>query len=144
MKIIGLDLGTRTLGVAISDILEIIANPIGTLRIEEKNLEQALKHVLDLIDEHNIEEIVLGFPKNMDGSIGFQCDYISSFKELLAENTKLPIYLVDERLTSVIANKTMISADMSRKKRKMNVDKLAASIILQSYLDSKNFKKGRN
>ncbi|MDD3382205.1 MAG: Holliday junction resolvase RuvX [Bacilli bacterium] len=142
MKIIGLDLGTKTLGVAISDALGIIANPIGTYRIEEKNLNQALEFVKDLIKEHGIIEIVLGFPKNMDGSTGFQCDYISEFKEILEKETGLKVFLIDERLTSVIANRTMLSADMSRQKRKKNVDKLAASIILQGYLDSNKFKKG--
>ncbi|MGI6710084.1 MAG: Holliday junction resolvase RuvX [Bacilli bacterium] len=142
MKILGLDLGTKTLGVAISDMLGVIANPIGTYRIDEKDLKQALGFVKELIKEHQIKEIVLGFPKNMDGSTGFQCDYILEFKGVLEAETNLKVHLIDERLTSVIANRTMLSADMSRQKRKKNVDKLAATIILQGYLDSNKFKKG--
>ena len=78
----------------------------------------------------------------MDGSTGFQCDYVLEFKEMLEIETNLKVHLIDERLTSVIANKTMLSADMSRQKRKKNVDKLAATIILQGYLDSNKFKRG--
>lgn len=137
MKIIGLDLGNRTLGVAISDYLEIIANPIGTFRFEEQDLDAALKYTVDTVKQNDVKKIVLGLPKNMDGSIGFQAEYCLKFKEMLENELKLEVIMIDERLTTKIANNTMLSADLSRKKRKTNVDKLAASIILQSYLDTK-------
>lgn len=136
MRIIGLDLGSKTVGVAVSDYLGIIANPIGTLRIEENNLQQALELVANVIKEQNAEKIVLGLPKNMNGTIGFQAEYCLQFKEMLEQELHLPVIMIDERMSSVMANNVMIKADMSRNKRKKNVDKLAATIILQSYLDS--------
>jgi putative Holliday junction resolvase len=135
MKILGLDLGNRTLGMAISDYLEIIANPIGTFRFEEQDLDAALQETLRVIKENDIKKIVLGLPKNMDGSIGFQAEYCLKFKAMLESAISLEVIMIDERLTSKIANSTMLSADISRQKRKQNVDKLPASIILQSYLD---------
>ena len=136
MRIIGLDLGTKTVGVAVSDYLGIIANPIGTLRIEENNLNQALELVKNVVKEQQAEKIVLGLPKNMNGSIGFQAEYCLEFKKMLEDEIKLPVIMVDERMTSIMANNIMLEADISRNKRKKNVDKLAATIILQSYLDS--------
>ena len=136
MRILGLDLGSKTVGMAVSDYLGIIANPIGTLRIEENNLEQALELVKEEVKKQNAEKIVLGLPKNMNGSIGFQAEYCLKFKEMLENEIKLPVIMIDERMTSTMANNIMLKADMSRNKRKQNVDKLAATIILQSYLDS--------
>lgn len=137
MRILGLDLGSKTVGMAISDFLGIVASPIGTLRIAENDLEDAFSQVQEVIKEKQVEEIVLGLPKNMDGSIGFQAEYTLKFKKMLEERLKIKVTMVDERLTSKIANRTMITADMSRNKRKNNVDKVAAVIILQSYLDLK-------
>lgn len=136
MRILGLDLGSKTVGMAVSDFLGIIANPIGTLRIEENNLDQALELVKEEVKKQNAEKIVLGLPKNMNGSIGFQAEYCLKFKEMLETELKLPVIMIDERMTSTMANNIMLKADMSRNKRKQNVDKLAATIILQSYLDS--------
>ncbi len=136
MRIVGLDLGSKTVGVAVSDYLGIIANPIGTLRIEENNLQQALELVKNVVLEQQAEKIVLGLPKNMNGTIGFQAEYCLQFKEMLEQELHLPVIMIDERMSSVMANNVMIKADMSRNKRKKNVDKLAATIILQSYLDS--------
>lgn len=136
MRVIGLDLGSKTVGIAVSDFLGIIANPIGTLRINENDLNQALELVKNVVKEQQAEKIVLGLPKNMDGSIGFQAQYCLDFKEMLEKEIKLPVIMIDERMTSKIANNTMLKADMSRNKRKQNVDKIAATIILQSYLDS--------
>lgn len=136
MRILGLDLGSKTVGMAVSDYLGIIANPIGTLRIEENNLEQALGLVKEEVKKQGAEKIVLGLPKNMNGSIGFQAEYCLKFKEMLETEIKLPVIMIDERMTSTMANNIMLKADMSRNKRKQNVDKLAATIILQSYLDS--------
>lgn len=136
MRILGLDLGSKTVGMAVSDYLGIIANPIGTLRIEENNLEQALELVKEEVKKQGAEKIVLGLPKNMNGSIGFQAEYCLKFKEMLENEIQLPVIMIDERMTSTMANNIMLKADMSRNKRKQNVDKLAATIILQSYLDS--------
>ena len=136
-KVLGLDLGSKTLGVAISDILGILANPIGTFRFEENKKEDALVYVASLLKEHNITTVVLGLPKNMDGSIGFQAQYCLDFKDMLVTQLGVEVVLIDERLTSKMADSAMLKADLSRKKRKANVDKLAASIILQTYLDSK-------
>lgn len=136
MRILGIDLGSRTVGMAVSDYLGILASPIGTTRIEENNLQEALECVKLVVKERGIEKIVLGLPKNMDGSQGFQSDYCKSFKKMLEDELKLEVIMFDERLTTKMAHSAMLEADMSRKKRKQNVDKIAASIILQSYLDS--------
>lgn len=136
MKILGIDLGSRTVGMAISDYLEIIANPLGTPRINENDLQSALECVKIEVQKNDVKKIVLGLPKNMDGSIGFQAEYCLEFKKMLEEELKLPVIMIDERLTSKLVENVMISADMSRKKRKQNVDKLAATVILQGYLDS--------
>lgn len=139
MRIIGLDLGNRTVGVALSDYLGIIANPVGTFRFEEQDLDTALELVENVIKENQVEKIVLGLPKNMNGTIGPQAEYCLKFKEMLEEKTKLEVVMIDERLTSRQADVIMLKADMSRQKRKKNVDKLAATIILQTYLDRKGF-----
>lgn len=137
MRVLGIDLGARTVGIAVSDEAEIIASPVNTYRIRENNLQEALSYVKMSIEELGIQKIVLGLPKNMNGSIGPQAEYCLEFKKLLEEETKLEVIMIDERMTSIMANNLMISADLSRDKRKQNVDKLAASIILQSYLDKK-------
>lgn len=137
MRVLGLDLGNRTLGMAISDFLGILANPIGTFRFEDQDLDSALEETKRVIKENQVEKIVLGFPKNMNGTIGPQAEYCLKFKEMLEEATTLEVIMIDERLTSKQADVIMLAADMSRKKRKKNVDKLAATIILQTYLDTK-------
>lgn len=136
MRILGIDLGSRTVGMAISDYMGIIASPIGTERITENNLQEALECVKIVVKEREVEKIVLGLPKNMDGSEGFQSQYCLDFKEMLEKELKLEVVMLDERLTTRMAHSAMIQADMSRKKRKENVDKIAACIILQSYLDT--------
>ena len=135
MKILGLDLGSKTLGMAVSDYLEIIANPIGTFYFPDNDLDSALEHTKKIVKEYDVKKIVLGLPKHMNGDIGIQAEYCLTFKKMIEENLALEVFLIDERLTSRIAENIMITADMSRKKRKQNVDKLAATIILQSYLD---------
>lgn len=137
MRVIGLDLGNRTVGIALSDYLGIIANPVGTFRFEEQDLDAALAEVCRVIKENDVKKIVLGFPKNMNGTIGPQAEYCLKFKGMLEEATNLEVIMIDERLTSRQADVIMLSADMSRNKRKKNVDKLAATIILQTYLDQK-------
>ncbi len=137
MKYIGLDLGNRTVGIATSDTMGIVATGYGTFKFNEKDLQKALQYVTMVIAEKKIEKIVIGFPKNMDGSVGFQAEYVLEFKKMLEDATNLEVILVDERLTTAQVTKVMISADVSRAKRKQQVDKLSAVIILQSYLDVK-------
>lgn len=136
-RILGIDLGNRTVGLAVSDIMGIIANPIGTVRINDQDLDRALLEVKKVIAEREVSLIVLGFPKNMNGTVGPQGEYCLKFKEMLTKETSLEVKMVDERLTTKQADAIMLEADISRKKRKQNVDKLAATIILQTYLDGK-------
>lgn len=135
MRVLGLDLGSKTLGMAVSDFLGVVANPIGTFRFEENDLQSALKEVERVVKEYSVEEIVLGLPKHMNGDIGIQANYCLEFKKMIEDRLAIKVTMIDERLTSRIAERVMIKADISRKKQKKNVDKLAAAIILQSYLD---------
>ena len=135
MRIIGLDLGTKTLGVAVSDKLGFIASFYKTIFFESENYESLIPIVKDLMDEFETNIVVLGLPKNMDNSLGFASERSMNFKKLLEDNLDIEVILEDERLSSVEANNVLIKGDMSRKKRKGKVDSVAASIILQRYLD---------
>lgn len=137
MRYMGLDLGNRTVGVAFSDPLGIVATGYETYRFNEKDLQKVLEYVKMLVVERKVDKIVLGLPKNMDGTLGFQSEYVLSFKKMLEDELNIEVILVDERLTTTQVTRVMIDADLSRKKRKQQVDKLAAVVILQSYLDSK-------
>lgn len=145
MRYIGLDLGTRTVGVAYSDLSGTIALADQTYRFNEKDkaktLEMALKYVKIVVDEKKGEKIVLGLPKNMDGSLGFQSQFVLEFKDLLEKELQKEVILYDERLSSVEVGKIMSSANINTKKQKNRVDTLSAVLILQSYLDS-NKNKG--
>lgn len=132
MKILGMDLGTKTLGLAVSDKLGIIANPYKTLRYND--IDELVEDVSKLIAELHIEALVLGYPKNMNNSLGEATLRTDVFKEKLENVTELPINLIDERLSTVEAEKYLIGADMSRKNRKEVIDSVAASIILDTYL----------
>ncbi|HHZ17792.1 MAG TPA: Holliday junction resolvase RuvX [Acholeplasmataceae bacterium] len=143
MRILGLDLGTKTVGMAISDVTATIATPLGTVRIPENDLESALQAVLKVVAEYDIKKIVMGLPRHMSGDMGTLAEYCRSFAKMLSESSALEVIMIDERLTSRIAERVMLAADVSRKKRKQNVDKLAAAVILQSYLDANiNKQKG--
>ena len=137
MRYIGLDLGNRTCGVAISDGTGTIATAYDTVRFREKDLQKCLECVIMIISEKKVDKIVLGNPINMNGTIGPQAEYFKEFKQMLESATDKEVILFDERLTSVEVNKIMITADVSRAKRKTKVDTLAATLILQSYLDSR-------
>ena len=137
MRYLGLDLGNRTLGVAVSDAMGIIATGIETYRFKEKDLQNALNYVKMIVADRKIDKVVLGLPKNMDGSLGFQSEYVLEFKSMI-EKEGIEVDLFDERLSTIQVTRIMIEADLSRQKRKQQVDKLAAVVILQSYLDSKN------
>lgn len=136
MKYLGLDLGTKTLGLAISDPLGIIATSYKILRHAE-DYDSLLPMLKEEIEKNHIEALVLGFPKNMNNSVGERGEIALAFKEKLEEEFQLPVYMQDERLTTRQAESLLISNDTSRKKRKKVIDSLAATIILQSYLDRK-------
>ena len=135
MRILGLDLGTKTLGVSICDNTETIASFIGTIRFTENKPEESFKELEELINEYNVKAFVLGLPKNMNNTYGDATKRSPDFKEMLLKRFSIPVDLQDERLTSVTANKILLEADTSRKKRKKKVDGIAATIILQNYLD---------
>ena len=137
MRVMGLDLGTVTLGVAVSDLMGMLARPLVTLRFENEDYASAIRQVLPIIKEQDVKTIVLGFPKHMNNSIGISAIRSQEFKGLLEEATDVEVILVDERLSTVAAQRLLISADVSRKKRKQVIDQMAAVHILQGYLDRK-------
>ena len=144
MRYLGLDLGSKTLGLAISDSTETIATTLKTLYFKEEDYDSLLEPLQEIIKENNINKIILGFPKNMDNSIGTRAEVTLNFKEKLEKELQIEVILEDERLTSVISNQVLIKADVSRKKRKKKVDGIAASLILQSYLNRKNLERKDN
>lgn len=133
MRILGLDIGQKTIGVAISDPLGFTAQGITTIRRKKK--EEDINEIINLCKKYVVETIVVGLPKNMNGSIGFAGEKIMEFTELLKDSVECKIELWDERLTTVAAHRAMLEADLSRGKRKKIVDKIAATYILQGYLD---------
>lgn len=134
MRILGLDIGDKTIGVAISDPLGFTAQGITT--IKRKNLKCDLEELGKIIKDYNVEEIISGLPKNMNGTVGPQGEKVLDLCEIIKEEFKLPLKMWDERLTTVAAHRAMLEADLSRAKRKKIVDKVAAVYILQGYLDS--------
>ena len=137
MRYLGLDLGSRTLGISISDPTGLIASSYKVIRHDEE-YERLINDVLNIVNEEKIEAIVLGFPKNMNDTIGPKGELSISFKEKLEKATNIPVYLQDERLTTKSAHDTLIMGNVSRKNRKKVVDAVAATIILQSFLDRRD------
>ncbi len=140
MRYLGFDLGTRTLGISISDETKTIASILTTIRFNDSEYESIIPEIKKIIEEHNVEKIVLGLPKNMNNTMGDRAETTIKFKELVEKELNIPVVLQDERLTTVAAHNYMLAADVSRKKRKERVDRLSANIILQTYLD---IEKGR-
>ncbi|MDM5234577.1 MULTISPECIES: Holliday junction resolvase RuvX [Lysinibacillus] len=138
MRIMGLDVGSKTVGVAISDALGWTAQGIETVKIDEANGEFGVERIAELVKEYAITEFVVGYPKNMNNTVGPRGEASENYKKLLEETFSLPVKLWDERLTTMAAERMLIDADVSRKKRKQVIDKMAAVMILQGYLDSKN------
>ncbi len=134
MRVLGLDVGEKTIGVAVSDPLGFTAQGIKT--INRKSKKNDIDELKQICLAYEVDTIVIGLPKNMNGTIGPQGEKIISLSEFIKENLNLPVKLWDERLTTVAAHKAMLEADLSRAKRKKIVDKLAATYILQGYLDS--------
>lgn len=137
MKYLGLDLGTRTLGISISDLTHTIATTYKTIRYEDENYEILILELKKIIEQEQITKIILGLPKNMNNTIGESAQRCLNFKKLIEEKLKIEVIMQDERLTTVEATNYMLEANVSRKKRKKKIDSLAANIILQSYLDRK-------
>ena len=135
MIYLGLDLGSKTLGVALSDTTKTIASTLKTIYFKDENYNSLIEPLREIIFDNNVERIVLGLPKNMDNSLGMRANITLEFKKILENTFNIEVIMEDERLTSVISNNILIEADMSRKKRKKKVDGIAAQIILQSYLD---------
>ena len=138
MRIMGLDFGSRTVGVAVSDSLLITAQGLEIIRRKEENkLRQTLARLEELIEEYEVEEIVLGLPKNMNATEGVRAELTREFQDKLERRTGLPVILWDERLTTVAADKTMMESGVRRENRREHVDKIAAALILQGYLASR-------
>lgn len=137
MRILGLDYGSKTVGAAISDPLGITAQGVETIwRKQENHMRQTLARIEELVSEYHVEKIVLGYPKNMNNTIGERAQKSLEFKEMLERRTGLEVIMWDERLTTVEANRTLMEASVRRENRKQYLDQLAAVFILQGYLDS--------
>lgn len=137
MRILGLDFGSKTVGVAISDPLMITAQGVEIIRRDSENkIRKTLQRIEELIKEYEVEKIVLGYPKNMNGTDGERVEKTMEFKETLERRTGLPVIMVDERLTTVSADKIMMESGIRRENRKEYVDEIAAMLILQNYLES--------
>ena len=128
-----MDIGSRTIGVAISDELGITAQGLKTIR--RRSMEEDLKEISMILAQFNIDKIVVGLPKNMDGTLGKQAEVVFQWIKTVQEKINIPVETWDERLSTVEASKILLEADLSRKKRKGVIDKLAAVIILQGYLN---------
>ncbi len=139
IRVMGLDYGSKTVGVAISDPLGITAQGIETIRRQQENkLRRTLARIEELVLQYEVTEIVVGFPKNMNNTIGERAEKSLAFRDMLVRRTDLPVSMWDERLTTVQADRTLMESGVRREDRKDYVDKIAAVYILQGYLDAKN------
>ncbi|CAG9619426.1 Holliday junction resolvase RuvX [Sutcliffiella rhizosphaerae] len=136
MRILGLDVGSKTVGVAISDEMGWTAQGLETIKIDEAVKNLGIKRIKQIIAEYKPEKVVIGLPKNMNGTIGPRGEASKQYGDKLIDKTGLPVIYWDERLSTVAAERILLSADVSRKKRKQVIDKMAAVVILQGYLDS--------
>ncbi len=134
MRVLGLDIGDKTIGVAISDPLGFTAQGITTIRRKNQTID--ISELIAICEEYSVDTIVAGLPKNMNGTIGPQSEKVLALCEIIKEKIDIPLKMWDERLTTVAANRAMLEANLSRAKRKKIVDKVAATYILQGYLDS--------
>ena len=135
MRYLGLDLGSKTLGIAISDLTNCIASVYTTLYFKDEDYKSLILPLKEIIEKEDIDTLILGLPKNMNNTLGERAMITLEFKKMLEEMLHVKVVMEDERLTSVISNNVLISANVSRKKRKKKVDGMAAVIILQGYLD---------
>ncbi len=134
MRYLGLDLGTKTLGVAITDKTRTIARVLKVIHFKSEDYDAAIKEVIKIVEEYDIKKIALGLPKNMNNSYGFASERSLKFKEKLEKLIDIPIILIDERLSTIEAENILLSADISRKKRKKVIDGVAAEIILETLI----------
>jgi putative Holliday junction resolvase len=136
MRVLGLDVGTKTIGMALSDELGWTAQGLDTIRRNEANSNEDFKKLAEIVEQNNVDKIIVGLPKNMNGTIGDRGESCKQFAEELKKWVNdIPFEMWDERLSTVAAERMLISADVSRKKRKKVIDKIAAVVILQGYLD---------
>lgn len=136
-KILGLDVGSKTVGIAISDLMGWTAQGLDTLRINEENEEFGIEQLKQIVTDHSVDTIVIGLPKNMNNSIGFRGEASIHYKELInASMPNVKVVMWDERLSTMAAERSLLEADVSRQKRKKVIDKMAAVFILQGYLNS--------
>lgn len=142
MRALGCDLGSKTLGLSVSDLSGFLASPHSTLRFETDDYQKALDLLMPILEKEKITVIVLGLPKHMNGSLGASADRSIYFKEELEQRTSIEVVLEDERLSTVAAQKSMLMAEMNRQKRKTSIDQMAATFILQGYLDKLRLKRG--
>ncbi|MFC0231782.1 Holliday junction resolvase RuvX [Bhargavaea ullalensis] len=138
MRVMGFDVGTKTVGVAVSDAFGWTAQGVETIKINEEAGEFGLARIRELVSEYGVTSFVVGYPKNMNNTVGPRAEASARFAEMLEEEFSLPVELWDERLTTMAAERMLIEADVSRKKRKTVIDKMAAVMILQGWLDRKN------
>ncbi|MDN3018637.1 Holliday junction resolvase RuvX [Paenibacillus sp. BSR1-1] len=138
MRVLGLDVGSKTVGIALSDELGWTAQGLKTLKINEERKAFGFEEIGQLIKEYQVDKVVIGLPKNMNGTIGPRGEASKQYAEEIEKQFSVPTILWDERLTTMAAERVLLEADVSRKKRKKVIDKMAAVMILQGYLDSKN------
>lgn len=134
----GLDVGSKTVGVAVSDAFGWTAQGVETIQIDEAKEEYGLERLAELVKEHEVSQFVVGYPKNMNNTVGPRGEASERYADMLREQFGFPVVLWDERLSTMAAERMLIEADVSRAKRKKVIDKMAAVMILQGYLDSKN------
>ncbi len=135
MRVLGLDVGSKTIGIAVSDALKLTAQGLKTIIWTEHDMSSADQELACIIAEYDIHEIVIGLPKHMNGTIGERGEFSKTYGKRLERKFQLPVHFVDERLTTVAAERALLEADVSRKKRSKVIDKMAAVMILQSFLN---------
>ena len=135
MRYLGIDLGSKTVGIAMSDPTRTIASTFKTIFFSNEDYKSTIDEIKQIVNDYDIKKIIIGLPKNMNNTLGERAIITTEYKKLLEENIKVPVVMFDERLTSVISNQVLIEADLSRKKRKKKVDSVAAQVILQDYLN---------
>lgn len=134
MKALGLDIGSVTVGIALSDSLKVFASAYSVIRYEEEN-DELFKQIVDIIKKEEVDVVVVGMPYHMNGDFSLGCERTRRFEEKIKQLINIEIVEIDERMSTVTAQNTLLAFDVSRKKRKQVVDKVAASVILQNYLD---------
>lgn len=139
MRYLGIDLGSKTVGLAMSDLTGTIASTFKTIFFKNEDYNSTIDEIKQIVNDYDIKKIVIGLPKNMNNTLGERAIITTEYKMMLEESIDVPVVMMDERLTSVISNQVLIEADISRKKRKKKVDSVAAQVILQDYLNKEKY-----